>query len=630
MKLSPFLTPVSIEQYWEQQATELPWFQPWEKVLDWQPPHAQWFVGGKINASYACLDKNLARGLENKKALLWTDETGAERTFTYGELHAQVSKFAHALKRAGVKKGDIVALFMPLIPEAVIAMLAVAHLGAVHSIIFSGFGAEALRDRLIDLKTTLVITADGGIRRGKTIFIKDTLDRALEGVTCIKTVIVFQRIGISCPMKPMRDIFANDLLQKDPVECPLEPVESNHPLFILHTSGSTGKPKGIVHGTGGYLTYVYTTLKETFDIKSTDIYWCTADIGWITGHSYVVYGPLMHGATIFIYEGAQDYPTPTIWWDLIARYHITIFYTAPTALRFFMKYPDSEITNHNLSSLRLLGSVGEPLNPHVWDWYARIVGSNRCPIIDTWWQTETGGFMLAPTKNLTLAELKPGSVMHPLPGIEVELLTATGEKAKIGEKGFLVIKKPWPGMLQGVWGNDDLYQKTYWEKFNGAFNTGDCARKDADDCFWMLGRADEVIKISGHRLGTAEIESTVLTHPYVAEAAAIGIDDTLRGHIVALFVVLKVETSDATALHKEIPDLIHKNIGRFVVISNVYCINKLPKTRSGKILRRVLKALVENAPLGDLTTIEDGCVIEEIVTLYEQFKKAKNYKKRNE
>lgn len=607
------------ELYWHKQAELLPWFTPWEKVLDWQAPNARWFVGGKINASYACLDVHIQAQLQDKLALIWCDETGAERLLTYQELYEITVKFADALQKSGIKAGDVVAIFMPLIPEAVAAMLAIARLGAIHCVIFSGFGAEALRTRIKDVGAKIIITATAGRRRGKLVTLKETLDQAIEENNNIQKVIVVKHTDHSCHMKSVRDVYMDDFIANSS-SCPPEPVASDHPLFILHTSGSTGKPKGIVHATGGYLTYVYSTFKTAFGITPHDIYWCTGDIGWITGHSYLVYGPLMHGATIVLYEGAPDYPTETIWWHIIERYKVTVFYTAPTAIRLFIKQGDEKIAQHNLTSLRILGSVGEPLNPQVWEWYARVIGKNRCSIIDTWWQTETGGFMISPQINSHQKNAKPGSVMCPLPGIDADVVSAEGDPVDPSTKGFLVIKKPWPGMLAGVWGNNQLHNELYWSRFNNMFDTGDCAIKDEDGCYWILGRCDEVIKIAGHRIGTAEVETAVLTHPAVVESAAIGIDDPIRGQAIALFVVLSQETNNSHSLREEITHCVHKNIGRFVVITDVFFVKKLPKTRSGKILRRVLKALTQNAPLGDLTTMEDDAVLGDIIALYEQFR----------
>jgi len=611
-----------LELYWQKEAEKLSWFKPWERVLDWREPNARWFVGGELNASHVCLDVHIANGLGHKTAILWHDETGAERQLTYQDLYDLVNRFAAAMKKNGIKKGDVVAIYMPLLPEAIAAMLAVARLGAIHCVIFSGFGFEALRDRIVDVKAKFVITADVGIRRGKKIQLKEILDHALATKNDIERVIVVKNGGDQCFMSQERDVYFDDFIADAPSFCAPEPVESSQPLFILHTSGSTGKPKGVVHGTGGYLTYVHSTIKYAFNINQDSVYWCTAGVGWITGHSYVVYGPLMHGATIVLYEGAHDFPSADIWWQIIERYKVTIFYTAPTALRFFMKYGDGNIARYNLRSLEILGSVGEPINHQVWQWYFDVIGGKRCPIIDTWWQTEMGGFMIAPHAGMDPKMLKPGSVMHPMPGIDADIVSSEGVSVASGTKGFLVIKKPWPGMLMGIWGDPDRYEKSYWSHFKGMFDSGDCAIKDVDGCFWILGRADEVIKISGHRIGTAEIETATLSHPAIAETAAIGVDDCLRGQTIVVFAVLRDGVSVDSSFKSEIIHRVHEALGRFVVVSDVFCIDKLPKTRSGKILRRVLKAMVQGMPLGDLTTMEDECVIEEILAVYKNFKKS--------
>ncbi|MFH1831564.1 MAG: acetate--CoA ligase [bacterium] len=633
---------VATEKFWAQEAEALPWLKKWDNVLDWQPPFAHWFAGGHINASCACLDQHIIGESKNKIAILWEDESGAKRELTYQELYELVNRTAAAMQKYGVKKGDVVTIYMPLIPEAIAAMLACARLGALHNVVFSGFGSDALRNRILDVQSKLIMTADFGLRRGKRFPIKDVVDKAIVGVTCVEHVVVVRREHVRDEQdRPVghlytndQDIYFEDFIAGMPNYIAPEKVESNHPLFVLYTSGSTGKPKGIMHSTGGYLTYVYSTLKNAFGINNDSVYWCTADIGWITGHSYVVYGPLMHGATILLYDGSPDYPAPDVWWKLIERYNVSIFYTAPTALRLFIKYGDDYITKHNLESLKVLGSVGEPINPEVWNWYSEIIGCKRCPIIDTWWQTETGGFMIAPRFDMDKNKFKPGSAMYPMPGIDAAIVDGDGKEVPVNTKGFLVIRKPWPGMLLGFYSDQERYKKVYWSRFKNMYETGDYAIKDEDGCFWILGRSDEVIKIAGHRIGTAEVESAVVTHPDVAEAAAIGVDDELRGETVVIFAVLKGGDAighprldlGSSTLSSAIIARIHQTLGKFVVVSAVYFVDKLPKTRSGKILRRVLKAMAQNKPLGDLSTVEDDCVIDDVLGVYQNFQKMQTKK----
>ncbi len=621
---------------WEAQAEKLPWFKKWTKVLDGITPFYSWFKGGLINASHACLDVHIQAGRGEHTAILWENEKGDKRSVSYQELYELTNRIAFELRLLGVKKGDTVVVYLPMIPEAVATMLAIARLGAIHVVVFSGFGADALRDRITDVGAKIVVTTDFDIRRGKRIPLKEFVDKAVEQTSGVSVVLVDSILRGFAKGERLEEYYVLP-----------EPVESSHPLFVLYTSGSTGKPKGIMHSTGGYLTYVYSTIKWAFNINESSVYWCTADIGWITGHSYVAYGPLMHGATMVMYDGAPDSPQPDIWWQLIERYKVTIFYTAPTALRFFMKLGDALVRKHDLSSLQVLGSVGEPLNPQVWHWYNDVVGGQRCPIIDTWWQTETGGFMIAPTAfchpELVSGSIKPGSVAQPLPGIEAGVVDEFGEPVEAETRGFLVIKKPWPGMPLGFFGQDqERYLKTYWERFPGMYFSGDYAIKDADGYFWMLGRADEVLNIAGHRVGTAEIESAMLTHSAVAEAAAIGVTDDIKGETVVVFVILRDEYSSAqnisrgfskgerlgdnlqavpscTSLEKELIVCVQERIGKFVTPSGVHILTKLPKTRSGKIMRRVLKAMVHNTPLGDVTTMEDDSVIEEVLAVYRDF-----------
>lgn len=650
---------LTVEDYswWEAQAAQLPWFKKWQTVLDGQAPFYHWFKGGQLNASYACLDVHLQAGRGEHPAILWEDERGHERRVTYQQLYDMTLRLAAGLRQLGVQKGDAVVVYLPMTPEAVATLLAIARLGATHVVVFSGFGVDALRDRIADVGAKVVVTADGDLRRGKFIPLKDLVDKAVIFETSVEHVLVFNRYEQDCSMIDGRDTFVHDLLAMvEQGEIAPEAVESYHPLFVLYTSGSTGKPKGIAHTTGGYLTYVYSTIKSAFAINQNSVYWCTADIGWITGHSYVVYGPLMHGATIVMYDGAPDTPTLDIWWKLIQRYKVTIFYTAPTALRSFMKLGDTLIRQCDLSSLQVLGSVGEPLNPQVWQWYHEVIGGRRCPIIDTWWQTETGGFMIAPTASpvcvdstslcsvhhersnsepFALSEAsplgraesngcergpKPGSVTQPLPGIDALVVDEQGACVPDGTKGFLVITKPWPGVPRGFFGQDQSrYLQTYWTRFPGAYYSGDYAIKDEAGDFWMLGRADEVLSIAGHRVGTAEVESALLTHAAAAEAAAIGVHDDLKGETVIVFVILRDGFHVCDALTKELIMCVQTRLGKFVTPSAVHVLSKLPKTRSGKIMRRVLKAMVQGAPLGDVTTMEDDSVIEEIQTVYQDF-----------
>lgn len=609
------------EQLWSEQASQLPWFKKWNKILAWDEPFAQWFVGGKINASYACLDVHIKAGRGGTVAFLWEDEYENRKQITYQELYDAVNKLAFSLQKSGVKKGDVVALYMPMIQEAVVAMLATVRLGALHTVVFSGFGADALRDRIIEADAKIVITANTGVRRGKFLPLKQIVDKAIAGLVSVAKVVVVKRSEQQCTMMQDRDVWWHDFISSENVYVEPEAVDATHPLFILYTSGSTGCPKGIVHATGGYLTYVHATIKWAFDLQKDSIYWCTADIGWITGHSYVVYGPLMHGVTSFIYEGAPDAPTKDVWWKLIERYKITVFYTAPTALRLFMQFGDELVTRHNLKSLKVLGSVGEPINPQVWSWYQNIIGGGVCPIIDTWWQTETGGFMISPTAGLHLVDLRPGSATFPLPGIDAAVVDQDGHEVPAGVKGFLVIRKPWPGMLKGFYKDQEHYKKTYWSRVKGMYFSGDYAMKDADGYFWLLGRADEVLNVAGHRIGTAEVETAALAHPLVVEAAAIGIDDAIKGESVVVFVVLQAQTIEKIEekIQQEVVACIHQKIGKFVTPNGVYCVKKLPKTRSGKIMRRVLKAMIMGSLLGDLSTIEEEGVVEEIMEIYQNF-----------
>ena len=601
------------EGFWSNEASHLRWFERWDKVLEWNKPFAKWFVGGKINASYNALDVQI----DNKKAYIWIGEDGSKREITYNELYNEVNKLANGLKSLGVKKGDRVTIYLPMIPELPIAMLASARIGAIHSVVFSGFSADALADRINDAGSKVLITADGGYRRGKVIRLKEIADQALKSCN-IEHTIVCKRVNIDVNMGN-KDIFWQDAIKEG--FCQAEPVESEHPLFILYTSGTTGKPKGIVHDTGGYLTLADASTRWIFDIDDKDVYWCTADIGWVTGHTYIVYGPLLQHATILMYEGAPDYPKPDIWWQIIEENKVSIFYTTPTALRMFMKLGDDLIKKHDLSSLRLLGTVGEPINPDVWLWYNSIVGKERCPIVDTWWQTETGAAMISPLPGLALVPLKPGSATYPLPTIDAVVVDENGNVVKPNTKGYLVIRKPWPGMLLTIWKDDERYKQVYWSKFKDYYHSGDYAIVDNEGYLWILGRADDVLKVAGHRLGTMEIESALVDHEAVAEAAVSSKPHEVKGESIVAFVVLKSGYESADLID-ELKEHVRKTVGPIAVPDDIFIVDKLPKTRSGKIMRRLLKAIVSEQTIGDITTLEDEAAVEEVKNAYEELKKA--------
>ncbi|MGZ4818113.1 MAG: acetate--CoA ligase [Terriglobales bacterium] len=597
------------EKFWAGIAKELHWFKPWNTVLEWNAPWAKWFSGGEINLSYNCLDYQIQKGKGAKTALIWEGEPSGEiRKLTYQELLAEVSKFANALKKLGVKKGDRVAIYMGMCPELPIAMLACARIGAPHSVVFGGFSSNALVDRITDSQAVAVITQDGSYRRGAEVKLKPAVDEALESCPSVKSVIVNKRTGTPVTMKAGRDHWMQELMKDASPNCPAEPLEAEHPLYILYTSGTTGKPKGVVHTSGGYSVYTYITTKWIFDLKDSDIYWCTADIGWVTGHSYIVYGPLQNGGTTLMYEGAPNTPQPDRFWDIVDRHKVNILYTAPTAIRTFIKWGEDWPRKHKMQSLRLLGTVGEPINPEAWMWYREVIGRDRCPIVDTWWQTETGGIMITPLPGAI--PTKPGSATKPFFGIVPDVVTMDGKSVPEGSGGFLVIKKPWPGMLRTVYGDPDRYVQNYWSQIPGIYFTGDGARKDKDGYFWIMGRVDDVINVSGHRLSTMEVESALVAHPKVAEAAVVGRPDDLKGQAIAAFVTLEQGNQPSPELKEELKKWVAKEIGALAKPDDIRFSDVLPKTRSGKIMRRLLRELATSGDVkGDVTTLEDLGVI---------------------
>ena len=619
------------EKFWAGFAEELSWIKKWDKVLDWKPPYAKWFVGGKLNIAFNCVDRWAKSSLRNKAAIIWEGEPGDQRTLTYWDLYREVNQFASALKKLGVKKGDRIAIYLPMIPEAAIAMLACARIGAVHNVVFGGFSAESLRDRINDAQAKVLITADGGWRRGKMIALKKEADQALTGTPSIQHVIIVKRGEFPLEIQEGRDHWWHRLMQNAEAYSEPEAMDSEDLLYILYTSGTTGKPKGIIHTTGGYLTGVYATTKWVFDLKPEDVYWCTADIGWVTGHSYVVYGPLANGATVFMYEGAPDWPEKDRFWQLIEKYGVTIFYTAPTAIRSFMKWGTEWPAKRDLSSLRLLGSVGEPINPEAWVWYHQHIGRGHCPVVDTWWQTETGMILITPLPGIT--NLKPGSATKPFPGIEACILNEKGEKSETGG-GYLAITKPWPAMLRGIYGDPERYVKQYWSKWpniypvtrktentslcNGVYFPGDGAKRDEDGYFWLLGRVDDVLNVAGHRIGTMEVESALVDHPSVAEAAVVGKKHEIKGEAIVAFVTIKEGIQKSDSLVNELRAHVAKKIGSLARPEDIIFSADLPKTRSGKIMRRLLKAIAEGKVLGDVTTLADPEVINRLKQQYEE------------
>ncbi len=611
------------EAYWAEQAATLEWFKPWKKVLEWNPPHAKWFVGGKLNVSVNCVDRHLRGPRRNKAALIWEGEPGELRTLTYWDLYCEVTRFGNVLRKLGVRKGDRVAIYLPMVPEAIISMLACARIGAIHSVVFGGFSPESLRDRINDARAKVLITADGGFRRGQVIPLKRNSDKALEETPSIKHVVVVRRSlaghgdDTFAEMKDGRDHWWHRLMHDAEIGCEPEEMDAEDVLYILYTSGTTGKPKGIVHTTGGYLTGVTCTTKMVFDLRDEDVFWCTADVGWVTGHSYVAYGPLANGATCLMYEGAPDWPEKDRFWDICERHGVTVLYTAPTAIRAFMKWGDEHPAKHDLSQLRLLGSVGEPINPEAWMWYQEHIGGNRCPIVDTWWQTETGAIVISPLPGVT--ETKPGSATKPLPGYFAELLDSTGERIPVGG-GLLALTKPWPAMLRTIWGDDDRYVQTYFTKWDGRpdlYFPGDGAKRDDDGYYWILGRVDDVLNVAGHRIGTMEVESALVEHPSVAEAAVVGKAHELKGQAIAAFVTLREGFEQTLALRDELRDFVAQKIGAIARPDDILFSADLPKTRSGKIMRRLLRDIAEGRALGDTTTLADPNVVASLKTQYE-------------
>ena len=607
------------EGFWARFASELEWFTPWTQVLEWQPPHAKWFVGGTLNASVNCVDRHARGPRRNKAALVWEGEPGDRRTLTYFDLFREVSRFANVLKSLGVKRGDRVAIYLPLVPELAIAMLACARVGAAHSVIFGGFSSESLRDRINDAECTLLVTADGGWRRGQVVPLKQLADEALKDTPSIRNVVVVQRLhGAPAPVhiKEGRDHWYHRLMQEASHVCEPEQMDAEDMLYVLYTSGTTGKPKGIVHTTAGYLVGTYATFQWVFDHKDNDVYWCTADIGWVTGHSYVVYGPLANGATVVMYEGAPDWPERDRFWEIIERHGVTIFYTAPTAIRAFMRWGTDWPARRDLTSLRLIGSVGEPINPEAWVWYHRFIGGERCPVVDTWWQTETGAIMITPLPGIT--KTKPGSATRPFPGIRAELKTDKGEAIEGVGGGLLVLTRPWPAMLRGIYGDPERYVKQYWSRWTpDIYLTGDGAKRDQDGFFWLLGRVDDVLNVAGHRIGTMEVESALVDHPRVAEAAVVGRPHEIKGQAVAAFVTLKEGSAPGEQLVTELKEHVVKKIGAIARPDDILFAADLPKTRSGKIMRRLLRDIAEGKALGDTTTLADPAVVARLKEQYQ-------------
>jgi len=592
--------------FWGDLASHLHWFRKWDKVLEGEMPNTKWFVGGKLNAAYNCIDRHLTTWRKNKAAIIWEGEPGDTRVLTYQDLHREVCKFANVLKKLGIKTGDRVTLYLPMIPELAIAMLACARIGAPHSIIFGGFSADAVADRNNDAQAKLVVTADGGWRRGKEVELKSAVDESLEKSPSVQNIVVVRRTGSPIRMEPGRDYWWHDVMAEASSDCDAEPLDAEHPLFILYTSGSTGKPKGVLHTTGGYTLGTMMTSKWVFDLKDEDTYWCTADIGWVTGHSYIIYGPLANGATTVMYEGAPNWPNEGRFWETIEKYKVSIFYTAPTAIRAFIKWGDEWPNKYDLTSLRLLGSVGEPINPEAWMWYHRVIGGERCPIVDTWWQTETGAIMISPLPGVTTT--KPGSCTRPLPGVVPDVVTKDGKSQPANSGGLLVMRQPWPAMLRTLYGDHDRFIKTYFSEVPGCYFAGDGARRDADGYYWVMGRVDDVLNVAGHRLSTMEVESALVSHPQVAEAAVVGYPHEIKGEGICCFVTLRGEGDEK--LKAQLKEHVRKQIGALATPDMIRFSNLLPKTRSGKIMRRLLRDIAAGREkVGDTTTLEDYSIL---------------------
>jgi len=607
------------EGFWAEAARSLDWFKPWDKVLEWNPPIAKWFTGGKLNVSYNCLDRHVKTWRRNKAALIWEGEPGEERVLTYADLYREVNKFANVMKKLGIRKGDRVTIYMPMVPELPIALLACARIGAPHSVVFGGFSSDSLRDRINDAQSKLVITADGSYRRGQIVPLKRSVDAAVKDCPCVENIILLKRLGdaASIHVQEGRDHWWHRLMADAEAYCEPEAMDAEDPLFILYTSGTTAKPKGILHTTAGYLLGASLTHKWVFDIKEEDVYWCTADIGWVTGHTYIVYGPLANGTTGLMYEGSPDWPDKDRWWSMITKYRVNILYTAPTAIRAFMKWGEKHPNRHDLSSLRLLGSVGEPINPEAWMWYHEVIGKGKCPIVDTWWQTETGSILISPLPGITTT--KPGSATFPMPGINADVVDESGQSVPLGGGGYLVLKSPWPAMARTIYGDPDRYVQTYWNRFGkDVYFAGDGCKRDAQGYFWLLGRVDDVMNVSGHRISTMEVESALVDHPQVAEAAVIGKKDDIKGEAIAAFVTLKEGTPGNADKVTELKKHVSEKIGPIARPDAIFFTAELPKTRSGKIMRRLLRDIAEGRALGDTTTLADATVVAKLKSQYEE------------